>query len=91
MPRDLKRVKEYIELGFDKEKAIEMVDEEGATEPTPDPTPEPNKEDNKSLTREDIIKIYEEERQKENLKNTQVDVKEQPTVESAFKNILGTN
>lgn len=91
MPRDLKRVKEYIELGFDKEDAIKMVDEEGATEPVQEPTTEPNKEDNKSLTREDIVKIYEEERQKENLKNTEVDIKEQPTVEGAFKNILGTN
>jgi hypothetical protein len=91
MPRDLKRVKEYIELGFDKEVAVKMVDEEGATEPVQEPTPEPTKDDSKALSKEDVIKIVEEERQKENLKNTQVDVKEQPTVEGAFKNILGTN
>lgn len=95
MPRDLKRVKEYIELGFDKEKAIEMVDEEGAVEPveTNNAKGEENKGEMnqglKPLTVDEVKQIIAEEKQKENLKNTESNKVEEPKLEDAFKKILG--
>ena len=89
--RDLKRVKEYIELGFDKEDAIKMVDEEGATVQEVKEEPEKKKEEKTepSLTPDEVKKIIAEEKQKENLTNTGAEGEKSRDIESAFKNILG--
>ena len=89
--RDLKRVKEYIELGFDKEEAVKMVDEEGATvqeEPEEDKKKKEEKTE-PTLTPEEVKKIIAEEKQKENLTKTGAEGEKTRDIESAFKNILG--
>lgn len=91
--RDLKRVKEYIELGFDKEDAIKMVDEEGATvqEVIVEPQDDKKKKEKTepTLTPDEVKKIIAEEKQKENLTTTSAEPNKTRDIESAFKNILG--
>lgn len=89
--RDLKRVKEYIELGYEKEKAIEMVDEEMEKEPKVDPpvNDDKKKEDTITLTPEELAKIIQEQIQKNNLSKEGAKPEDEPTLEDSFKNLLG--
>ena len=89
--RDLKRVKEYIELGYEKEKAIEMVDEEMEKEPKQEPVKEePNKEEGTiTLTPEELAKIIQEQIQKNNVSQQGAEPSEEPSIEDSFKNLLG--
>lgn len=89
--RDLKRVKEYIELGYEKEKAIEMVDEEMEKEPKVDPlvNDDKKKEDTITLTPEELAKIIQEQIQKNNLSTQGGKPEDEPSLEDSFKNLLG--
>lgn len=84
MAVDLKRVQEYINLGFEKEDALKMVKEEEAEEPT-----EP--EDNNTKI-EDLKKEIEDLKAKkeEPAKKIEVDNKDvkKMTTDEAFKNIF---
>lgn len=90
--RDLKRVKEYIDLGWDKEKAIEMVDEEMENEPTIQPVIEEKKESKEgviTLTADELAKVIQEQIQKNNVASSGAETKEEPSIEDSFKNLLG--
>lgn len=91
MPRDLKRVKEYIELGYEKEEAVKMVDEEMEKEPKVDPAvnDDEKKEDTITLTPEKLAKIIQEQIQKNNLSKEGAKPEDEPSLEDSFKNLLG--
>jgi hypothetical protein len=91
MPRDLKRVKEYMELGYEKEDAIKMVDEEMEKEPKVEPVVNDDKKDDGSitLTHEELAKIIQEQIQKNNLSKEGAKPEDEPTLEDSFKNLLG--
>lgn len=67
--RDLKRVKEYIDLGYEPDKAIEMVDAEMENEPTPEPINNPQPDMSGYISKEEaekqIKEAVEEERRKQ--------------------------
>lgn len=81
---DLKRVKEYIELGFEKEEALEMVRKEA--EEAPEKPADTSSEEIKQLK----DKVAELEAEKEKEKDTfKEDPKEDPMdIKDAFKNLF---
>lgn len=89
--RDLKRVKEYIELGYEKEEAIKMVDEEIENEPVVQTVIEDKKDKEGiiTLTADELAKIIQEQIQKNNVASSGVESQEEPSVEDSFKNLLG--
>lgn len=85
---DLKRVKEYIDLGFEKEEALEMVKQEA--EDAPAEPADKNSEEIKKL-QERIAELEgKKEEEKEKEKDTfKEDDKEDPMdVKDAFKNLF---
>ena len=89
--RDLKRVKEYIELGYEKEEAIKMVDEEIENEPVVQTVIEDKKDKEGiiTLTADELAKIIQEQIQKNNVASSGVESQEEPSIEDSFKNLLG--
>ena len=85
---DLKRVKEYIELGFDKEQALEMVKQEA--EDAPEQPADKSSEEIKKLQEKIAALESKKEEEKEKEKDTfKEDEKEKPMdVKDAFKNLF---
>ena len=84
---DLKRLKEYVDIGFTKEEALELVQKEAGEED------EKEKTDADSL-KEEIKNLKEQLNNKEENKEEtkEVEVKKESennmTIEEAFKNIF---
>ena len=85
MAVDLKRVGEYIELGFEKEEALKMVKEEEAEKPE-----EPEKDTEVEELKKQIEELKAEKKEEPEKKKLEVDNKEvkKMTTEEAFKNIF---
>lgn len=83
---DLKRLKEYVDIGFTKEEALELVQKEAGEEDEKEKTDaEELKEEVKSL-KEQLSKKEEEPKKEE------VEIKKEAektmSIEEAFKNIF---
>lgn len=91
---DLKRVKEYIELGYDKEEALEIVKgEEAEAKATEEEKKNFNEKHEKDVDFEEMQKKLDElttkleEKEKEKLSFEATEDKK-ITVEDAFKNVF---
>ena len=82
---DIKRVKEYMEqLGYERDEAIALVKAEDEEETKTDFEEQTKTEENKGLTKEDILQIIAEEKEKE---HTHENI-EKETMSDALKKLL---
>ena len=84
---DLKRLKEYVDIGFTKEEALELVQKEAGEEDAKE------KSDTDSLKEEiKTLKEQLEDKEKKKEERKDVEVKKEAeksmTIEEAFKNIF---
>lgn len=85
---DLKRVKEYIDLGFEKEEALEMVRKEAEEDPS-DPADTSSEEIKKLQERITELEGKKEEEPKKEKDTFKEDPKEEPMdIKDAFKNLF---
>ena len=88
---DLKRVKEYIDIGFDKEEALKMVQEVSENESSKEK--EVNNELEKKIEKLEAELKKDPEPEKEEPKKPPIEIEnheEKPlTVNEAFKNLFG--
>ena len=82
--RDLKRVKEYVDLGVELDKAIEMVDAEMENETQQDPIVKPEVDLSGYVKKEDVDQQIKGAIEEERRKSAEVDPPEEDdtTIES---------